>query len=110
MNIFEKLLSAIKGEEIVYYRASEEATGSEGRYKFAVRYVAGGWRAYVLECPVCSARKTSGDVIHLYGDSKGGVYVCVTEKVKSKSRMIAIAKLWARRYQRYVATGKDFNE
>lgn len=98
--------------EYVRYTAKEEETGSQGEYTFfVVSQKDGTWRAYVLECPSLNGRSGKGTKVHLYrDDSNDKVYICVVQDIFSKEQMIAVAKLWARRYQRYIATGKDFNE
>ena len=99
-------------DETLVYIARETEHDSKGFYKFLIKYVFGsGWRAYILSRPECTAREANGSTLHMYGDRKSGLpFVCVTSKVSSKEKMKAVARLWAKRYQRYIATGKAFNE
>lgn len=111
MSLIKKIKRAYSSETLIYI-AREEEHDSKGFYKFMIKYVFGsGWRAYILSRPECAGREVNGNVLHMYGDKKRGLpFVCVTRKIRSKKKMKAIARLWAKRYQRYIATGKDFNE
>lgn len=111
MKLFSKLFSKPQ-YEYIRYTVLDEETNQQGKYSFVVIKLRDNtWRAYVLECPSLNGRSGAGNKIHLYRDENSDyVYVCVVQDIFSKEQMIAVAKLWARKYQRYIATGKDFNE
>ena len=111
MKFFSKLFFKPQ-YEYVRYTAKDEETASQGQYTFLVMSQKDGtWRAYVLEHPELNGRSGIGTKVHLYRDGNSNqVYVCVVQDIFSKEQMIAVAKLWARKFQRYIATGKSFEE
>ena len=90
-------------------RAKDDTSGHSGWFVFKICRKAGGYRAYVLESPSLNGRDSSLSKGHMLRDGNR-YYVCVLGSVLTIDKMKAIARLWAKRYLRYVATGKDYNE
>lgn len=90
------------------YLAVDEQTGAQGAFRFKIVGRRGEYRAYILRRPPVVARSRSLFNVHMLKD---GIryYVCVVQKIRSYEKMEAVAKLWARRYMRYLATGMDYN-
>ena len=91
------------------FRAKDDASGHSGLFVFKISRKTDGYRAYVLESPSLNGRDSSLSKVHMLRDGRW-YYVCVLGSVPTLDKMKAIARLWAKRYLRYVATGKDYNE
>lgn len=111
MGFVAKVIDGLTGKKSEYLRYYvDSAIGTKEFYQFEVRQVKRNeWRAYVLQHPPLNGRSGNGAKVHLYSDRRG-VYICVTQQIRSVEKMHAVAKLWAQKFQRYVETGKDFNE
>lgn len=94
--------------ETYRYRAVDETSNCGGWFKFKIIRKKGTFRAYVMEMPSLNGRDSSLSKVHMLRDGKR-YYVCVVGEVYSKDRMKGIARFWAKRYMRYVATGMDYN-
>ena len=107
--MFECLRRLFK-RNILYYEAIDDSTGARGEFKFKLaRLRDGEYRAYVLDRPPLNGR----DGAHEQGAHAEGLHQSVRVRGKQNRRpqkMIAVAKLWARKYLRYVTTGKLFEE
>lgn len=96
------------GKTYCYY-ATDEESGKSGAFKFKIVSKHGLYRAYVIERPPLGMRSCSLNNVHMLRDGKK-YYVCVTCDIRSYEKMEAVARLWARRYMRYIATGKEYND
>lgn len=101
-------MAVLFGKTYCYY-ATDEESGTSGAFKFKIILKHGKYRAYVLERPPIKRRDDSMSHLHMYWEGKK-CYVCVTCEVWSYAKMEAIARLWAKRYMRYIATGKGYND
>lgn len=107
--MFECLRRLFK-RNILYYEAIDDSTGARGEFKFKLaRLRDGEYRAYVLDRPPLNGRDGRMSKVHMLRDCLNP-YVCVVNKIVDRKKMIAVAKLWARKYLRYVTTGKLFEE
>ncbi len=111
MGFVAKVIDGLTGKKSIFiHYYVDNALGTKELYQFEIRQVRrNDWRAYVLQHPPLDGRSGNGTKIHLYVD-KRGKYVCVVQQIRSEEKMLAVAKLWAQKFQRYVETGKDFNE
>ncbi len=91
------------------YYATDEESGESGFFKFKIVSRRGEYRAYVLEKPPLGARSCSLNSIHMLRDGKK-YYICVIGSIYTYNKMKAVARFWAKRYLRFKATGKDYNE
>lgn len=90
------------------FRAKDDASGHSGLFVFKISRKTDGYRAYVLKSPPLHGRDASLTKVHMLRDGRR-YYVCVLGSVPTLEKMKAIARLWAKRYLRYAATGKDYN-
>ena len=95
------------GKKLNYYAVDKES-GKGGSFSFLIKRKHGEFSAYVLERHPLGVRSCNLTNVHLLRDD-GKYYVCVVGMIRSYAKMVAVAKFWARRYIRYVATGKDYN-
>ncbi len=82
-------------------------------FMFAVVYsnMEESYRAYVLLKPDLKGRVGSGTITHLNKDIRLQLpYICVVEKIATQKKMLTVAKFWAKKYIRYISTGKTFDE
>ncbi len=96
------------GKTYTYY-AKDEESGKSGFFKFKIVSRREEYRAYVLERPPLGVYSCSLNDVHMLRDGKK-YYVCVVGAIYTYSKMEAVARLWAKRYLRFSATGKDYNE
>lgn len=93
------------------YFAHDEESGRSGLFRFkVVKKLGRGYFAYILDRPPLDGRDGSMHKVHVLTDDNEKPYVCVVQTIETKKKMIAVAKFWARRYLRYVATGKLYEE
>lgn len=95
------------GEKYCFY-AKDDTSGHSGWFEFKIVRKTGAYRAYVLVCPSLNGRDSRLSKVHMLRDGNQ-YYVCVIGRVSTAEKMKAIARLWAKRYLRYVETGKDYN-
>lgn len=86
----------------------DEGTGKGGEFRFKIVRKHGEFRAYILTRPPLGMRSGNLSNVHMLKDGSM-YYVCVVDKIFSCEKMEAVAKLWAKRYMRYIATGMDYN-
>lgn len=91
------------------YTAVDETTGQSGKFRFKISKRGDGYRAYILDRPMLGGRDGSMHKVHVLTDGDKP-YVCVINTIETRKKMIAVAKLWARKYLRYVETGILFEE
>lgn len=91
------------------YLAYDSESGRYGNFKFKIKKKDGSYRAYILEMPLPYGRDSSMSKIHVLRDN-GKIYVCVVNRIYTLKKMKAVAKLWARKYLRYLALGKLYEE
>ena len=95
--------------ETFEYSAQDVDSGKRGLFKFKIVKKGSGYRAYVLSFPSLEGRDGSLSVIHMMRDGTRH-YVCVVQSIHSIEKMKAVARLWARKYLRYIASGKKYEE
>ena len=88
--------------------AKDDTSGCSGWFVFKISSRGGSYRAYVLDKPSLNGCDSSLSKVHMLRDGNR-YYVCVLGSVSTVDKMKAIARLWAKRYLRYVKTGKDYN-
>lgn len=80
-----------------------------GRYQFSVEPAGGAWRAYILEQPPYRGRADDAHTTHRLSDG-GRHYVCWSQSLATAEAAASVARIWAQRTDRYIATGKSFEE
>lgn len=109
---------------ILYYTAPGQNPPAQRKYMFEIRFVPGSkekinwsfvripkpteYRAYIIESPSYCNRNSSTHRTHRVPDGNE-YYVSWCSSVKDFDSMVAIAKTWADRTQRYIETGKDIS-
>lgn len=102
-------LQNLFGRNVLNYTAVDERTGRRGKFKFRISRRGGEYRAYIIDRPALDGRDGNAHKVHVLTDN-GKPYVCVVNSIESRKKMVAVAKLWARKYLRYVETGMLFEE
>lgn len=107
-NMFFRLdaIYASSGKTVVYY-VDNYGYYRDGKYVFSIERKEGSWRAYIERMPDLQGRDPSASITHRLRDGDRR-YVCIMGSIKTKDRMISIAKTWARHVQRYIETGETF--
>lgn len=106
--LFARGIELLHRDELKY-EAVDESTGKRGSFRFRIVKRYGNYRAYILDRPPLYGRDGSMHKVHVLNDC-GNPYVCVQGAIESRKKMEAVARLWARKYMRYVSTGKLFEE
>ena len=90
---------------------SDQPQRLPGRHTFRFRYFWTGtyYRIDILLQPSYGDRSTDVHVIHRLG-GPGGYYVCTTLSPATLELAREIARQWAKRTLRYIATGKPVHE
>ena len=107
-SLFARVTEYFRRDELKY-EAVDESTGKRGSFRFKIVKHYGDYRAYILARPPLGGRDGSMHKVHVLTDC-GKPYVCVLGAIESRKKMEAVARLWARKYMRYVATVKLFEE
>ena len=76
-------------------------------YEFQYRRVGAEWRAYIMGQPGYRGRPSDERTTHRMCD-RVGWYICWSEPIRSRQACRRVAWLWARRTDRYIATGQRF--
>lgn len=82
---------------------------SDNRYSFTLKRLSGGWRCYIDHTPSYRGRSTDPTVIHRLHDSRGP-YICYTANLPELEQAKTLCRTWSNLTQRYIETGKGFNE
>ena len=69
----------------------------------------GAWRAYIESAPSYGLRSGDQNLTHRLRDGSRW-YVCWTGRFETETQARAVASRWADRTQRYIRTGKRFEE
>ncbi len=71
-----------------------------------VRCADGSYRAYIRAQPEYGDRSADLNSTHRLSDGRNGFYVCWAPAPRDAQRMLKVARLWAERTARYIATGQ----
>ncbi len=109
-NMFSRIAADYESDDTTLtYFIDGYGVEKDGKYVFELKYVSGGWRAYIIKTPSLVGRDTSATIIHQLSDS-GRKYVCISGLVPTKEMMVSLAKQWARGLQNYIVTGQTIDE
>lgn len=100
------LSTALTFPRTLSYRTLDQST--DFRFRF-VRTADGTFRVYILGHPPYAGRREDSEATHRLSD-RDGQYICWTQPIKTYEQAQAIAKLWAERTMRYIATGIDHRQ
>ena len=82
---------------------------SDNRYAFTLERLPQGYRCYIDRSPSYRGRRTDPSIIHQLQDSQGP-YICYTADLPELEQAKALCQEWSNLTQRYIETGKQFNE
>ena len=77
---------------------------------FRIRQIPGaGYRCYILHTPSYRGRPRSCNIAHYLTDANGQ-YICYTAKLFQLEQAKTLCQRWSDMTQRYIETGKRFEE
>lgn len=82
---------------------------SDNRYEFTLRRHGSGYRCYIDRTPSYRGRSTDAGVIHRLSDNRG-YYICYTANLPYLEQAKTLCRNWSNMTQRYIETGKTFEE
>lgn len=98
--------SSYSDSEYLNYVAQGRSTSTQRTYRFQIKRVGSGYRAYILNSPSYQNRSTDAHSTHRHYD--GRYYVCWSTQVRTHSDMVNIAQQWADCTQKYIEYGTRF--